>query len=85
MATLYTLCCGSDSLTEVDMKLCTCPTVPALKLNTSITELVLRNCSITADDMALLTQSIGMLSTLKVLDMSENTLGNEGAVQLGEP
>ncbi len=67
------------------MKLYTCFTVPALKLNTSITELVLRNSSITADDMALLTPSIGVLSTLKVLDMSENALDNEGAVQLGEP
>ncbi len=59
-------------------------TAPALKLNTGISELVLRECRITAEGMALLAQAISVLATLKVLDLSGNVLGAKGSRHLGE-
>ncbi len=57
---------------------------PALRVNTSITELVLKECRITAEGMVLLAQAISVLATLKILDLSGNALGAKGARHLGE-
>ncbi len=52
-------------------------------LNSDITELSLKGCHIGPDGMAHLSNGLRTLSNLKLLDLSGNRFGSDGANNLG--
>ena len=62
-----------------------CPaTVSALRGNTVLTELRVRDCGIDAEGISHLVQALPVNATLRVLDLSENTVGSQSAENLGK-
>ena len=56
--------------------------LPALKVWKNLTELYLKRCSITGEDMFSLLEGIKMSSNLNILDLSNNDIGDEGCQAL---
>ena len=62
-----------------------CPaTASALRGNTVLTELRLVNCDIDAEGTSHLAQALCDITTLRVLNLSGNTVGSQGARHLGK-
>ena len=62
-----------------------CPaTASALKKNTGLTELILRDCGIDAKGISHLAQALCFNITLRVLSLSWNTIDSEGAEHFGK-
>ena len=62
-----------------------CPaTVSALRGNTVLTELRLGYCGIDAEGTSHLAQALCDITTLRVLDLSKNIVGSQGARHLGK-
>ena len=62
-----------------------CPaTASALRENTGLTELILEYCGIDAEGISQLAQALHVNTTLRVLDLSENTVDSESAEHLGK-
>ena len=62
-----------------------CPaTVSALRGNTVLTELRLLGCDIDAEGTSDLVQALHVITTLRVLDLSQNTVGSQGVEHLGK-
>ena len=62
-----------------------CPaTASALRGNTVLTELRVRDCGIDAEGISHLVQALPVNATLRVLDLSENTVGSQSAENLGK-
>ena len=62
-----------------------CPAAAsALRRNTVLTELSLRDCGINADGTSHLAQALCDITTLKELDLSGNTVDSQGAGHLGK-
>ena len=62
-----------------------CPgTASALRGNTVLTELRLEGCGIDAEGTSHLAQALCDITTLRVLDLSENSVGSQGARHLGK-
>ena len=59
-------------------------TASALKVNTQLTELNLEGCYLAAEGMSLVIQSLCSTSSLRVLNLSFNTVDSQGARHLGE-
>ena len=59
-------------------------TVSALRGNTVLTELSLRSCNIDADETSHLAQALCDITTLRVLNLSGNTVDSQGARHLGK-
>ena len=61
-----------------------CPaTASALRGNTVLTEMRLEYCHIGAEETAHLIQALCDITTLRVLDLTGNTVGSQGARHLG--
>ena len=62
-----------------------CPaTASALKENTGLTELKLQNCRIDTEVISHLAQALHVNTTLRVLDLTVNTIDSKGAEHLGK-
>ena len=59
-------------------------TASALRGNTVLTELILERCDIDAEGTAQLADVLCGITTLRVLDLSDNTVGTQGARHLGK-
>ena len=55
-----------------------------LERATTLTELNLRSCMISAEGMEYLTKGLSTVTTLKVLDLSNNLINSEGVNYLGK-
>ena len=75
---------GDFTVTSI-MTVVLCPaTASALRGNTVLTELRLWNCGIGAEGTSHLAQALCDITTLRVLSLSENTVGSQGARHLGK-
>ena len=75
---------GDFTVTSI-MTVALCPaTASALRGNTVLTELRLKGCRIDAEGLSHLEQALHVNTTLRVLDLSENTVGSQGAKHLGK-
>ena len=75
---------GDFTVTSI-MTVVLCPaTASALKGNTVLTELTLRGCHIDAKGLSHLAQALCVNTTLRVLNLSQNTVGSQGARHLGK-
>ena len=75
---------GDFTVTSI-MTVVLCPaTASALRGNTSLTELRLRDCRIDAEGLSHLAQALCVNTTLRVLDLSGNTVDSQGAEHLGK-
>ena len=75
---------GDFTVTSI-MTVVLCPaTASALRENTVLTELILLGCHIDAEGTSHLVQALRVNTTLRVLDLSENTVGSQGARHLGK-
>ena len=75
---------GDFTVTSI-MTVVLCPaTVSALRGNTVLTELRLRVCGIDAEGTSHLAQALCDITTLRVLDLSWNTVDSQGARHLGK-
>ena len=62
-----------------------CPaTASALRGNTGLTELILYSCHIDAEGTSHLVQTLRVNTTLRVLDLSWNSVDSQGAEHLGK-
>ena len=74
---------GDSTVTSI-MTVVLCPaTASALRRNTVLTELRLEDCDIDAEGTFHLAQALWDIITLRVLDLSENTVDSQGAKHLG--
>ena len=74
---------GDFTVTSI-MTAVLCPaTASALRRNTVLTELRLRYCHIDAEGTSHLAQALCDITTLRVLDLSCNTVDSQGARHLG--
>ena len=81
----HVLVVSGDSTVTSIMTVVLCPaTVTALRGNTVLTELRLRYCGIDAEGTSHLAQALCDITTLRVLDLSWNTVGSQGARHLGK-
>ena len=75
---------GDFTVTSI-MTVVLCPaTASALRGNTVLTELRLRECHIDAEGTSHLVQALCDITTLRVLDLSWNTVDSRGATHLGK-
>ena len=75
---------GDFTVTSI-MTVVLCPaTVSALRRNTGLTELRLWDCHIDAEGTSHLAQALRNITTLRVLDLSGNTVDSQGARHLGK-
>ena len=75
---------GDFTVTSI-MTVVLCPaTASALRGNTVLTELSLRDCHIDAEGTSHLAQALCDITTLKELDLSGNTVDSQGAGHLGK-
>ena len=75
---------GDFTVTSI-MTVVLCPaTASALRENTSLTELRLWGCHIDPEGISHLVQALHVNTTLRVLDLGENTVDSKGAEHLGE-
>ena len=75
---------GDVTVTSI-MTVVLCPaTASVLRGNTGLTELRLWNCGIDAEGISHLEQALCVNTTLRVLDLSENTVDSQGAEHLGK-
>ena len=75
---------GDFTVTSI-MTVVLCPaTVSALRGNTVLTELRLFDCHIDAEGTSHLVQALCDITTLRVLDLSRNTVDSLGARHLGK-
>ena len=75
---------GDFTVTSI-MTVVLCPaTASALRENTGLTELSLRECHIDAEGTSHLAQALRDNTTLRVLDLSGNSVGSQGAEHLGK-
>ena len=75
---------GDFTVTSI-MTVVLCPaTASALRGNTVLTELRLVACGIDAEGTSHLAQALCHITTLRVLDLSFNTVGSQGARHLGK-
>ena len=86
------LCCwdtssyvsGDFTVTSI-MTIVLCPaTASALRGNTGLTKLSLVECHIDAEGLSHLAQALCDITTLRVLNLSYNTVGSQGARHLGK-
>ena len=83
------LCCWDMSslcqVTLLSLPFVLCPaTASALRGNTVLTELRLVGCHIDAEGTSHLAQALCDITTLRVLDLSYNTVDSQGARHLGK-
>ena len=75
---------GDFTVTSI-MTVVLCPaTASALRDNTGLTELRLEYCGIDAEGISHLEQALCVNTTLRVLDLTANTVGSQGAKHLGK-
>ena len=75
---------GDFTVTSI-MTVVLCPaTASALRENTGLTELRPRGCRIGAEGISHLAQALCVNTTLRVLNLSENSVGTQGAEHLGK-
>ena len=75
---------GDFTVTSI-MTVVLCPaTASALRGNTVLSELRLRDCHIDAEGTSHLAQALCDITTLRVLDLSCNTVDSQGARHLGK-
>ena len=75
---------GDFTVTSI-MTVVLCPaTASALRGNTVLTELRLRECHIDAEGTSHLVQALCDITTLRALDLSGNTVDSRGATHLGK-
>ena len=75
---------GDFTVTSI-MTVVLCPaTASALRENTVLTELRLVDCDIDAEEISQLAQALHVNTTLRVLDLSHNTINSESAEHLGK-
>ena len=75
---------GDFTVTSI-MTVVLCPaTASALKKNTGLTELKLRQCGIGAGGTSHLAQALHVNTTLRVLELSFNIVDSQGAEHLGK-
>ena len=75
---------GDFTVTSI-MTVVLCPaTASALRGNTVLTELRLRDCHIDAEGTSHLAQALCDITTLRELNLSGNTVGSQGARHLGK-
>ena len=75
---------GDFTVTSI-MTVVLCPaTASALRENTVLTELRLGGCGIDAEGTSHLAQALCDITTLRVLNLSYNTVGSQGARHLGK-
>ena len=75
---------GDFTVTSI-MTVVLCPaTASALRENTGLTELRLLECGIDAEGISHLAHALRVNTTLRVLDLSRNTVGSQGAEHLGK-
>ena len=75
---------GDFTVTSI-MTVVLCPaTVSALRGNTVLTELSLGGCGIDAEGISHLAQALCDITTLRILILSGNTVGSQGARHLGK-
>ena len=75
---------GDFTVTSI-MTVVLCPaTASALRGNTVLTELRLRDCHIDAEGTSHLVQALCGVTTLRELNLSGNTVGSQGARHLGK-
>ena len=75
---------GDFTVTSI-MTVVLCPaTVSALRGNTVLTELRLERCGIDAEGISHLAQALCDVTTLRLLDLSGNSVGSQGTGHLGK-
>ena len=75
---------GDFTVTSI-MTVVLCPaTASALRGNTVLTKLRLEDCDIDAEGTSHLVQALCDITILRVLDLSLNPVGSQGATHLGE-
>ena len=75
---------GDFTVTSI-MTVVLCPaTASALRENTGLTELRLWGCGIDAEGISHLEQALHVNTTLRVLDLSSNTVDSKSAEHLGK-
>ena len=81
----HVLVVSGDFTVTAIMTVVLCPaTASALRGNTVLTELSLASCGIDAEGTSYLVQALCDITTLRVLDLSWNTVDSLGARHLGE-
>ena len=81
----HVLIVSGDFTVTFIMTVVLCPaTVSALRRNTVLTELSLELCGIDAEGTSHLAQALCGITTLRVLDLSWNTVVSQGAKHLGK-
>ena len=80
----HVLVSGDFTVTSI-MTVVLCPaTASALRGNTVLTELKLSDCHIDAEGTSCLAQALCDITTLRVLNLSGNTVDSQGARHLGK-
>ena len=75
---------GDLTLTSIMTVVLCSATVSALRGNTVLTELSLQCCDIDAEGISHLPQALCDITTLRVLELSRNTVGSQGGRHLGK-